>query len=527
MDTRFDVSRLESLLESAKLLNSSLELDELLSHLVRTVMGRLLVTRAALVVETDGAMRYALVRGVSTLRKGEAYEEPKARAGGLEHIYPIRDASQLLGWIALGNSARGKLDAGEVDFLEALLGLAGSGIANARAHRQVIHSNQELRALLDLGRGLTATTDAEEVAQILMLTLAGRWGVRKHAIFTWKEGKAPIERVKGLDLTADAARSLISKSLEPASLDGLLLLPIVSGEKAAGAVALGAALSGRAYDAADREFAAGLVAQASVALDNAWHFRDTLYRQQIEKELSLAASIQMDLFPKRLPALAHTDISALNRQARQVGGDYYDVLCADGTGAEKAHLLCVADISGKGLSASLLMSNIQATLRALLTPDMPLDRLAVRVNELLYQNTPTNRYATAFFAWYDPITGLVRYVNAGHCEGIVLRAEGKEELLPPTGMPVGLLPNRTFELGETTLAPGDVLLLYSDGVTDAANGEEQDFGLERLVSRLRDAIHLPSQALLEELLQKIDEHASGAPQFDDITMMVLKRREAA
>jgi len=146
------------------------------------------------------------------------------------------------------------------------------------------------------------------------------------------------------------------------------------------------------YGEADLDFAQGLMAQAAVAFENAWHFRDTLYRQQIEQELSLAASIQKDLFPKSLPDLASTFMAARNRQARQVGGDYYDVLYA----GPEVSLLCVADISGKGVAASLLMANLQATLRALLSAGPPITELASKTSDLLYASTPASKYATAF-----------------------------------------------------------------------------------------------------------------------------------
>jgi len=520
MDRHLDASRLESLLESAKLLNASLELDDLLRHLLRTTMGRLLVTRAAIALERDGAFYLEIARGLPSLKKGQPLNMQAAREAGLGQFFAIGDPAQPVGALAFSKPAV-TLDEAEKEFLEALLGLAATGISNARAHSEVVRTNQELRALLDLGRGLSGATDAEEVAQMLTLTLAGRWAVGKHAVFTWKPGQPPIERVKGLEsLTAAAVRQHV-ESGEPLPLPaGSIIFPIRSAETTTGAVICGPRLGNRPYTEADREFGGGLVAQASVAFDNAWHFRETLVKQQMEKELTLAAGIQRDLFPKQMPALAGAQLAARNRQARQVGGDYYDALPV----GDSSHLLCVADISGKGLSAALLMSTIQATLRALLTETTPLASIAARTNDLLWASTPASKYATAFFCLYHHADGRTDYVNCGHNDGIVLRRDGSVDMLATTGMPVGLFPKRTYDMAGTEVRPGDLLFLYSDGVTEACTEiEENQFGTERLVDVLRDTSQRPPAEILDSVFDAIDAFASGAPQHDDITMLVLKR----
>ena len=249
-------------------------------------------------------------------------------------------------------------------------------------------------------------------------------------------------------------------------------------------------MAGRPYSASDIEFGAGLIAQAAVAFENAWRLEEILRRQQMEQELAIAASIQESLFPGKLPALAASDIAAHNRQARQVGGDYYDVLPLGGTAGR--HLLCVADISGKGLPAALLMSNIQATLRAITRTPLPLADLATMTNSLLYASTPSNRFATAFLLDYDPATGACIYVNGGHNDGIVLRRDGSVELLTTTGLPVGMFARAAYEEGRVELAPGDLLMLYSDGVPEAADLTEQDFGMERVIEVLKLHRDLPA-----------------------------------
>jgi len=530
METRLDASRLGSLLESARMLGGSLQLDDQLQHLLRTIMGRLLITRALVALRDGSGYRVALARGVSAMKPGMDFDPAVCEELKLVTTLPIGDPTDPLGLLCLGRAAAGNLDASEFEFLSALLNIAATSLTNARSHQQTVAANraldqkiQEQRALLDLVRALTATVDPEEVAQLLMLTLSGRYAVRNHALVTWKPGQPDIARARGLDLDAGAWRESLGESLVPVRHGDLLLFPLRSADKTIGLIALGKRGMKLVYSENDLDFISGLIAQASVALDNAWHFRDTLYRQQLEKELAVAASIQVDLFPKSIPNLPGTEIAARNRQARQVGGDYYDVLPAGAPGAQSTHLLCVADISGKGLSAALLMANIQATLRALLATSPPLTDLAAQINELLWASTPSNKYATAILVLYDPVGGACQFVNGGHSEGIVLRASGDVELLESTGMPIGLLPKREYESKPFALFPGDSMLLYSDGVTDACTVDNIEFGLERTIATFK-AIHaLPAPAILDALIDAIDAHAAGAPQFDDITAMVVKR----
>lgn len=541
--TKLGESRLESLLESAKLLNSTLKLDDLLRHLLRTVMGRLLVGRCAIAIRKPEGMQVALARGCPGLSSGAAFNEEVAAKASLGLFFAMGDPDEPTGVLGISRPARGDLEPEEQDFIRALLGLASSGIANAQAHDDAVRSNraldqkvQELRALLDLVRGLASTLDPEEIAQLLVLTLAGRWIVRKHAIATWREGHPEILRHKGVEFTPGASlRERVSSLqdavvLEPGELadalnapPGSLLLPLRSGDGTFGLVICGPRMGNVPYTEADLEFGAGLVAQAAVAFENAWHFRETIGKKQLEKELALAAAIQLGLFPARLPTLQASDIAARNLQAKQVGGDYYDAIPISAATPSEPHLLCVVDISGKGMFASLLMSNIQATLRALLCKDATLPNVAMRSNDLLWATSPSNRYATAILVWYEPATGACHWVNCGHNDGIVLRANGDVELLACSGLALGLFPKRVYEQQDFVLAPGDLLALYSDGVTEAQDIAENEYGIERLIECLRANKDQPAASIVDAVYTGIDEFVRDAPQFDDITLMIVKR----
>jgi sigma-B regulation protein RsbU (phosphoserine phosphatase) len=417
-----DATRLESLLESVQLLNSSLDLDSLLKHLLRTVMGRTLVGRGFIAVSGDGKMKIAQLRGLKNLKIGDDFNEPALRESGITSFYPIGDPDNPTGFLGLGKPPTGEISAEETESLNALLGIAASSIANAQAHDETRKFNfqlnekvQELRALLDLVRGLTSTLEAAEVARLLILTLTGRWAVGKYALFAQKENHRPVVRQKGIDLPPIEAFGEILKDLPEAirvadlpdgelknaleAQKAQLVFPINSSASTKGVLVLGGRFGKLPFSSVDLEFGAGLVAQAGVALENSWYVLETIERKKMEQELALAASIQQGLFPEFLPRIEGYDIAARNRPALQCGGDYYDVLPIEriNDAGEKSYLLCVADVAGKGLPASLLMSNMQATLRALLGRIPTLAELAALTNRLLYATTPSNKFVTRDF----------------------------------------------------------------------------------------------------------------------------------
>ena len=323
----------------------------------------------------------------------------------------------------------------------------------------------------------------------------------------------------------------------------LVVAPLKVGERVIGVIGLGSTTPAT-YSAADLKLLNTLALQTATAIENARLFERTvqaakererlmalhkeaeLARAKLEGELKLAARIQADLFPASLPAVEGYEFAARNRPARKCGGDYYDALPLPRLGGDGL-LLCVADVSGKGLPAALVMSNMQATLRALIGRTDSLAELAGHASELLYAATPPEKYVTAAFVELAPTTGWLTFVGAGHLDNLVLRASGATVPLVSTGTPLGLLPLSTpYGEGMDRLHPGDSLVLFSDGVTEAQNADDEEFGEERLAAILRDARDLPPAALIDRVIESIDAFAGSAPQFDDITLLVARRNRA-
>jgi len=244
--------------------------------------------------------------------------------------------------------------------------------------------------------------------------------------------------------------------------------------------------------------------------------------RRVAQELEIARQVQARLFPQIQPELKTVEYAGICLQARQVGGDYFDFL---NLGPQRLGLI-IGDVSGKGIAAALLMANLQASLRSqsALAFDQP-EVLLKSVNRLFYDNTSESAYASLLFAEYDDATRRLRYANCGHLSGILLRSNGKVEQLESTSTLLGLFRDWDCSMCEQEPHPGDVLALYTDGITEACNEHGEEFGERLLIESLRHHRELSCQALLAAIVDRVRRFGSQE-QHDDITAIVAKFKAA-
>ena len=298
-----------------------------------------------------------------------------------------------------------------------------------------------------------------------------------------------------------------------------------------GMLVLGQRLSEEPYSREDKQLLDSVAAQAGIALENIRLAEKMAERieadRRIAQEMEFAREVQARLFPQKLPTMNTLEYTGACIQARKVGGDYYDFL---ELGPGRLALL-LADIAGKGVSGALLMASLQANLRsqyAMAIDDLP--RLLASVNRLFYETTDSASYATVVFADYDDSSRRLRYVNCGHLPPLLLRAcrssqnesphAPRVERLRPTCTVVGLFDTWHCEIAEVELAPGDTLVLYSDGITEATNSGGEEFGESRLVDTLVSHAHLSVDALLRAVVGAVQQFSGGSEQQDDITLVI-------
>jgi phosphoserine phosphatase RsbU/P len=365
---------------------------------------------------------------------------------------------------------------------------------------------------------------------------AGDPGVKEFSLATSQQvldqlgGRSGAFEVNSEDLPRGAFESLHAECVVPIrgsftpSTAKDRLSPATDG-RLQGLVLLGPRLSEEPYSARDKRLLTSVASQASIAMRSislAARMAERLEAERrAEQEMQIARQVQTRLLPQELPRLPTLECAGKCIQTRAVGGDYYDFL---EFGSGKLGLV-LADISGKGISGALLMANLQASLRgqyALALDDLP--RLLRSVNHLFHRNTETNHYATMFFSLYDDASRTLRYVNCGHNPPVLLRANGAIERLEATATVLGLFEQWDCVVASRQLVPGDVLLIYTDGISEAAPGEDADeYGDERLIAKLQTLKGKCASEILDGIIAEVQRFSRGE-QADDMTLIVTRCR---
>jgi sigma-B regulation protein RsbU (phosphoserine phosphatase) len=297
-----------------------------------------------------------------------------------------------------------------------------------------------------------------------------------------------------------------------------LAVPIVSNERVIGALNVESDRPA-AFSEADAELLQFFAAAAALAIEKALLHRQVLEKQRLESQLRIARQVQSGLLPATPPELPGYDVAAVNLPTWEIGGDYYDYIpLPDGRLG-----LVVADVSGKGVPAALIMATFRAALRTALRRDGCAVGVAEEMNRVLLEVTGAARFVTAVYGILDPASGRFAYVNCGHNPPLLLGADGRREVLDKGGPALGLVLAAGYEVAEITLAPGDLLALYTDGVVEPADATGQEFGRDRLEARLRAGAGLPAGDLVLAVVDATRTWVERLGYADDFTLVLVKR----
>jgi phosphoserine phosphatase RsbU/P len=306
-----------------------------------------------------------------------------------------------------------------------------------------------------------------------------------------------------------------------------LLLPLSVKDKLLGLVCLGEKRSEEPYSSNDLRLLKSVASQTALALSNAQLSaviaEEVARREKLNREIEIAREVQERLFPQRLPEIAGLRYFGHCRTALGVGGDYYDFLALP----DEKLGVALGDVSGKGIAAALTMASLQASLRAdAMRAGDDLAGLIARVNNMVYDASTEDRYATLFYAQFEPASRRLTYVNAGHCPPILLHSTAGghtiERLDKAGGTVVGLVPDVTFEQAQVQLAAGDLLVIYTDGFSEAMSPQLEEWGEKRLLEAVTSCDGLSAKDAIGKIMQAADAFAAGAPQSDDMTLVILR-----
>ena len=308
-------------------------------------------------------------------------------------------------------------------------------------------------------------------------------------------------------------------SLLDAGVRSLVAAPLLDPAGAIGMIVLGSTIGTRQFNEGDMELLTSLASVAAMRIRNTRLAEEALERERLERDVALARQIQVGLLPDAMPEIEGLQLYADNIPSRGVSGDFYKVDRID----DGRCAVMVADVSGKGIAASLLTASLEALTAGPIHDGTDPEVICRRVSHLLFERTPPEKFATGFLAFFDSETAVLRYCNAGHNPGIVMRGDGSVEWLKSTGMPLGILPEASYGCAEVELGVGDTVVLYTDGLTEAEDPEEEEYGEERLGDLCAEHRGESLNELAATISADQDAFVRGVPYVDDRTVVMVRR----
>ena len=408
------------------------------------------------------------------------------------------------------------------------------------------HATDQLKVLYDIHHALDKSTTSEELLDHVLERVFVHLQPQHGAIFLedsgdltrastrsqmaetddFPESSSLAEEVIGKGLaavvydTSTDVRFAGAESLLDAGVRTLIAAPLLTPEGAIGMIVLSSSLADRTFGENDMELLTVVASATGLRLRNLALAEEAAERRRFEQEVAIARRIQVALLPAEMPQVPGVEIHGGNTPSRGVSGDYYQVIERPDTN-EVA--VIVADVSGKGIGASLLTGYVDALVNAYLGENLEPADIFNRVSPQMNAKTPVESFATAFLGIYSVDTGRLRYASAGHDPTILVRSNDDVDLLMPTGMPLGLMPEAQYTDAETSLEVNQSLVLYTDGITEAANPEQEEFGRERLIEICKSHHGEPPPEMATSVHARVEEFVQGVPYHDDRTLVILRR----
>ena len=473
-----------------------------------------------------------------------------------EAALPLLVGDDLIGVLDVQSNRRGVFNDDAAPVLQTLADQIAVAIRSANAYTRQQQEAQTLSALLLSAETIARATGIDELlttivrlppivvgcdhAAVLHYRAADRdWNVlassgweREHdgllrgAVFT--PGQVPlleqIRRDKQL-LALDAQEGhavLQSIGLETPPV-GVLLSPMTVRGAVLGVLVLVGSPGGEPWGEHHIALATGIANQAASALENALLAQQAVEQERLAQEVRVARDIQTTLLPHAPPQLRGWDVAAAYRSARAVGGDFYDFWTLPNQTPPEPLGFVIADVSDKGVPAAMFMALSRSLMRAASLDGSPPATAVRRANTWITRDTESGMFVTLFYGLLDPPTGDLRYTNGGHNPPLLLRVDGTVEKLNPTGMALGVIDDVRYRESQVALQVGDVLVCYTDGVTEAVNTQMDEYGVARLGDTVERVRHLHAEEIVDHILTDLHTHTGDLPAFDDVTLVVLKR----
>jgi sigma-B regulation protein RsbU (phosphoserine phosphatase) len=558
------IINLSSLLDLSARLYESNDTYFILNSTLLSLMGKLKILRACVFVkDNNGEFSQTITKGnlhinnlpVNNLNGLLVINTESAGFSelfnyGVRYLIPLNIKNELSSLIILGSSfTEHQLTEDEIEYINLVSNIAANAYQNAimvnsfkQQKDKVERHNQLLTTLFEIGRDFSSFFSREQIIRTLTFNLMGQLAVSKFAVYWIDEHKKynQITNRLGKSLEQEFLATLCCSSeiavkiedcnlspeqfLELNLIDIIIAAPMKVQGNHKGLLLIGRKMSGGEFSDYDLLFIEALGNTAIAALENERLFHQELEKKRLESELSIALEIQKNLLPKQAPILKHFEIAGTTIPSRHVGGDYFDFIQLD----EHKYLIAIADVSGKGIPASLIMANMQSALRLLSKINFSLIEIIQQVNYLIFVNTSADKFVTGFFCIIDDENGDIEFVNAGHNPPMLIHNSGDIELLHEGGLILGFLEGDfNYESKKLKLVQGETILMFTDGVNEARNTSQEEFSDETLKQSLINHHLLPAKELMNNVINDVKEFVGPASQYDDITMVVLKGKDSS
>ncbi len=545
---------LTALVEFSRIINSSLDLDFILNNVLLICMGKFLATRGLIALSINGKLIIKSSKGIPEEFKKKF---PKLivddnlinnselknffTEGKLQVIEKISSSDDCLGIVCLGEKLnKSPFTEDDIEFLKTIINISASAIQNSLVVDKLSMVNrfldsrvQRLNSLFELSKEFGLFSESSRVAKLLVYSVIGQFLVSKYAVLTFMDGnikilesKFPDDYLKNflnnedfLQLENPISNHEIEKQYNELFKLGIeVIVPMQLQGRTKGLILLGKRINNQRYSEADIEFIYSIGSLAIISLENRRLFQEALDKQKMEEELEIARGIQRNLLPGEIPDFDGFDIAVMNITSQQVGGDYYDVIRLD----DNTFCVAIADVSGKGVPAALLMANLQAFIKTTCSQGMQLEEATALINDLISENTSDGRFITFFWAIVDSEKRTLNYVNAGHNHPLLIR-NGKIRKLDKGGIIIGVMKTIVPYLSESIqLNKDDVIVLFTDGITEAKNKFDEEYSDEKLEVLSVESASCSSEEILEKIKNDVQTFALGAAQSDDMTVVVIK-----
>ncbi len=545
---------LTALVEFSRIINSSLDLEFILNNVLLTCMGKFLATKGLIALNSGGKFILKSSKGISDdmLKKFPQLSavnrlednielENYMRENKLIAAEKISSSDECLGIVCLGEKLnKSEFTEDDSEFLRTILNISASAIQNSivinelKVVNRILDSKvQRLNSLFELSKEFGLFSESTRIAKLLVYSVIGQFLVSKFAVITFNQSGITImeskysedeliSSLKDYDF-AGLDYSIVKQDIEK-NYPGLLQLsielvvPMQLQGKTKGLILLGKRINKQDYSESDVEFIYSIGSLAIISLENMRLFKEALAKQKMEEELELARGIQKNLLPSRIPQFSNFDIAVSNVSSQQVGGDYYDLISLD----ENNFCVAIADVSGKGVPAALLMANLQAFLKTICKQGMHLEEATALINDLISENTSDGKFITFFWAVLNNYDRTLQYVNAGHNPPLLLR-DGKIKKLEKGGIILGVMKTLSpYESEIVRLRKDDVIILFTDGITEAKNKADEEFSDEKLEEAVPGFTGNNAEQILKSIREEVQSFVNGAVQSDDMTLVVLK-----